>query len=199
LTTTTYTAADWTQLSSKGVRRTALWITLFLFVGGGSLLTLAVVFLPGGAPQARTVLFIFWIVWLIFTGLAFFASLAQFLAKEPTVLLSRAKILSGQPITLRWELPAGMRQGAIQIALCGQEECTYTVGTQVESDRATFLKLILARLPENSGQREGVINFQRTLPMHSFKMRHNKIRYWISFRNSRGVVPEYEYETIVEL
>jgi hypothetical protein len=199
MATQLHTANEWTRLTSKGVRQTMLWVMSALFLGGGSLLSLPVFFLKGGSPTFHTVLFIFWAVWLTVTGLPFFASLAQFFAKEPTVLLSRAAILSGQPVTLRWELPAGMRQGAIEISLCGQEECSYVVGTQAESDRATFLKLILASLPENSGQREGVINFQRTLPMHSFKAHHNKIRYWIGFRNSRGVVPEYEYEIKVEL
>jgi hypothetical protein len=188
----------WTQLSSKPVRRTIFWITLVLFVGGGSILT-SFLFLKGGSPQAHTILLIFWLAWISLTGIAFFAALAQFMANEPSVFLSRPTILSQQAITLRWELPSRMRDGAIQISLRGQEECTYTNGTVVQSDSRTFLNLILANLPENSGQREGVVNFRPTLPMHSFKSHHNKIRYWISFRNSRSVVSEYAYETTVEL
>jgi hypothetical protein len=188
----------WTQLSSKPVRRTIFWITLILFAGGGSLLA-SFLFLKGGSPQAHTILLIFWLAWIGLTGLAFFSALAQFMAKEPTLFLSRPTILSQQSITLRWELPSRMRDGPIQISLRGQEECSYTNGTAVHSDSRTFLNLTLETLPENSGQREGVINFRPTLPMHSFRSHHNEIRYWISFRNSRGVVSDYEYETTVEL
>ncbi|MBV8587183.1 MAG: hypothetical protein JO308_12915 [Verrucomicrobia bacterium] len=188
----------WTRLSSKPVRRTVFWITLILFAGGGSILG-SFLFLKGGSPQAHSILLIFWFAWIILTGIAFFSALAQFMAREPSLFLSRPTILSQQPITLRWELPSRMQDGAIQISLRGQEECTYTMGTAVQSDSRTFLNLVLANLPENSGQREGVINFQPTLPMHSFRSHHNKIRYWISFQNSRGVVSDYEYETTVEL
>ena len=116
---------EWTPLTSKPVRRMQVLITAGIFFGGGGLLSI-LRFLPWTDPwtdpNARTAIFVIWLLWLLFTSIEFLASLVLWLKQEPDLSISRLYIRSGQPIAVRWQLPEGMKKRALKIEFCGQEE-----------------------------------------------------------------------------
>jgi hypothetical protein len=187
---------EWTLLSSEPVRRMHLLITGCMFVGGSALLSIAV-FLPWSDPNTRIVVSVIWMLWTTLTGIGFLAALMLWLKKEPDVLLSRPSILSGKPIALRWQLPAGMKKRAIKIELCGQEEWTHVVRRDTQTELYRFLTLALVDLPESDGQREAVVCFRPPVLAASAKENAHKIRYWINVRNLRSTLSSFEYDVTV--
>ena len=131
---------DWTRLTSKPVRRMQVLITACMFFGGTALLSI-VVLLPWTDPTPRTIAFVMWVLWALLTGIAFVASLVLWLAEEPELLLSRRSIVGGQPVALRWRLPAGMKKRTLRIELCGQEEWTHVLREDTQAELYRFLTL----------------------------------------------------------
>ena len=187
---------EWTLLSSEPVRRMHLLITGCMFFGGSALLSIAV-FLPWSDPNARIVISVIWMLWTALTGIGFLAALMFWLKKEPGVLISRPSVLSGKPIALRWQLPAGMKKRAIKIELCGQEEWTHVVRQDTQTELYRFLTLALVDLPASDGQREGVVCFRPPVLAASVKENAHKIRYWINVRNLPSSLSSFEYDVTV--
>jgi len=185
-----------TELSSKPVRRMNLLITTCMCFGGGSLLSI-VLFIPFPDPNAHTAALIIWILWALFTGTAFLASLISLSKKAPTVMISRPCIVNGLPIALRWRLPDAMQKRVIKIQLCGEEEWTHVLRMDTQVEIYRFLILALVDLPEDVTQREGAVFFQPPPLPPSLKENARKIRYWISFQNLPGTLSSFEYDVTV--
>ena len=192
---------EWTQLTSKPVRRMQVLITGCMFFGGMGLLSI-VRFLPWSDLNARAVLFVISLLWGLLTGIGFMASLMLWLAPEPDVSLSRPYVRGGEPIALRWRLPEGFKKRTLKIEFCGQEEWTRVFRGDTRAEIFRFLTLALVDVPESLDQQDGTVCFRPPPLKPSFKEQRKdgsyKIRYWINVRSTPAILSSFDYEVTVQ-
>ncbi|MCA9715484.1 MAG: DUF3592 domain-containing protein [Myxococcales bacterium] len=148
-----------------------------------------------------------WLMALVFLGVGFVMSwwflwsLLQWMGPRVKLTLDRPTVPLGESVSLRWRVQSWTPLNSVQLELVGQEESTYTRGTDTITDAEVFHRAELAAVPGDGRVMEGRARVE--LPrdtMHSFHGAHNRVVWLIKLEVDVDWWPdiEQEYEIGVE-
>ena len=114
----------------------------------------------------------------------------------PTLKLSNSTAKLGDELQLHWKFSGNVQPiRRLQLVLKAQEEARYTVGTDTQSDRETFIELSLVDTTEKREMPSGSVSF--TIPansMHSFDAPHNKVLWSLQVHGELARWPDIDHE-----